>query len=190
MKLYLIRHGRTKVDSLDFFGSRLSKNGKEEIFDLISAKILPKPDKIISSPFERAKDTAAAFAQHFGIPFEIRDFLKEWNLQTLNLPDKEYEIEEKKGWKDQAVKVKGEESLMDVEKRAVEGIMTLAKVNQFCDIIYMISHGTLIDLFCCTFSKREPKLKDIKRMKYLDHAIFELVDSKLVMIKDIVPKKT
>jgi broad specificity phosphatase PhoE len=98
--------------------------------------------------------------------------------------DPEYTIETQKGWANQEHKVQGGESLVELKKRAYEGTMRIASIAK-AQIIYLISHGTLIEMLCSKVGARQALQRNVENMKFLDYAIFEFRDGALSIKKDI-----
>ncbi len=186
MELYFIRHGNTKIEHNDFFRSHLSNVGIYNTKTLAKSGRIPKPDLILSSPFNRAIDTAEIFADFFDMKYEISGFLAEWNLQSLNLLGDDYSKEEKLGWMDHDLIVKGGESLNQVRDRVLDGTSELIKKRPDRDKILLVCHGTIINMLCSELTGRAAILQDIKSMPYLAYAIIEHDDKGLKVKKDIV----
>ena len=185
MKIYLIRHGKPKIVDNDFYRCHLSEEGINQTKKLATSGIIPKPSLKLSSPYNRAKDTAKAFCDVFEMGFTVKDFLKEWNLQSLNLQE-EYAEQEELGWKDQGKVVQGGESLNDVKDRITKGIEKLVKQFNLFENIMLVSHGTIIDMFCSSILGRNAELSDIKSMNYLEFAIIEFRDGIFTVVKDVI----
>lgn len=184
MKLFLIRHGEPKIIDGDFYRCHLSEEGINQVKALATSGKIPKPDLILSSPYNRAKDTAKAFCEVFGMDFTIMDCLKEWNLQSLNLKE-EYVEQEYMGWNDHNKVVEGGESLNNVKDRISKCMNELVKTFSSENIL-LVSHGTVIDMFCSLILGREAKISDIKNIGYLSYAILKYKNDKFNVIKDIV----
>ncbi len=184
MRVFLIRHGKPEIIDGDFYECHLGKEGINETRSFASSGKIPKPNLIFSSPYNRTIDTARVFSEFFTVDFEVLDCLKEWNLQSLNLQD-EYVEQEIIGWNNQNKVVLGNESLNDVKNRISKCINELVKKSESSDIILIVSHGTVIDMFCSLIGNREAKILDIKNMEHLDYAIVESENGKFKLIKDI-----
>ncbi len=170
MKIYIIRHGKPVIKDNNFYESYVED--LEPIKELKNK--LPKPDIVYSSPYNRCIDTAKVFSKDF----KILNFLKEWNLQSLNLPDSEYFEQEQLGWNNFNKVVQGNESLNQAKERFTKGIKSLKQA----ETIFLISSGTVMNMFCSELAQRKPKIQDIQNMKYLAYAIVN--DMKL--IKDLI----
>ena len=94
--------------------------------------------------------------------------------------------EEKKGRKNHDVVVKGGESLNNAKERITNCIERIVKECFDKKNVLIISHGTVIDLFCCQFSNREAEIGDIKNSNHLDYAIINYENEEFCIVKDIV----
>ena len=185
MRLFVIRHGKPKVLVNDFYQAHLSDEGLRQAKQLARSGNLTRPDVIFSSPYNRAIDTAKALCEVFEIDFEVKAFLKEWNLQSLNLLDPEYAFETQKGWTDHRVQVQGGESLDDVQKRIYEGTMQITSTIT-AETIYFVSHGTLMEMLCAKVSGRQAVQHNVEKIKFLDYAAFEFEDGRLKLTRDVI----
>ena len=82
------------------------------------------------------------------------------------------------------MRVQGGESLDDVQKRAYEGTMQIMSMIT-ADIIYFVSHGTLIEMLCSRVSGRQAVQHNVEKMKFLDYAAFEFQDGALRLTRDV-----
>ena len=126
-----------------------------------------------------------ALCQAFNTSFEVMDFLKEWNLQSLNLQDPEFTLQTENGWRDQKFRVAGDESLEDVRKRAYEGLMKIATSLNVNSVV-LVTHGTLMEMLCSLVAGRPAQRGNIESVKFLEYAILEFNDKSFKVIKDIV----
>ena len=81
MEIYLVRHGQVKVINGEYFKSHLSPKGFKQGQNILSKGLLPKPDKVYSSHFIRAKESAKLMADYFSMDFEVKGCLGEWKIQ-------------------------------------------------------------------------------------------------------------
>jgi len=170
MQIILIRHGKVNVHNKDYYGSRLSEEGKKQIVELVK-KGFATPDLIVTSPFQRSVDTAEVFSKIFGVSYMIDYCLEEWHLQKLNLNDEDYAEQERYGWE---------------KERIVTGVKLIILNNPEAKTILLVSHGTVIDMLCSAVSGREARIEDIKKMNPLAYAV---VDEHLRLVKDIISDK-
>ena len=183
MRLFFVRHGKPKILNNEFYEARLSDEGAKRARQLARSGSVPRPDSVFSSPYKRARDTASEFCAVFGLGLEVREFLREWNLQSLNLPDPEYSLETQRGWEDRELRVQGGESLREVQERAYEGTMQIAS-SSAAESILFVSHGTLIEMLCARVGRRQPLQRNVEDMDFLAWAAFEFKDGALKLTKD------
>lgn len=186
MWLFFVRHGRPKVLNNNFYEAHLSEEGFGMARRMAQSGRFPKPDSVYSSPYKRAEDTAEAMCEVFGVSFEVKDFLKEWNLQSLNLPDPEYAIETQRGWADQSMRVRGGESLSELKRRAYEGTLQVVGAST-AETVLFVSHGTLIEMLCAEVGGRQPLETNVEDMAFLAWAVFEFRNGALILRKDVTP---
>ncbi|MFH0978733.1 MAG: histidine phosphatase family protein [Candidatus Woesearchaeota archaeon] len=186
MRLVLIRHGKPKITDGDLYRCRLGEEGIINTRDLASSGKIPVPDLIFTSPYNRTIDTARVFSEFFSVKYEILDCLKEWNLQSLNLKE-DYAVQERLGWNDHDKVVFGNESLNNAKERILKCIKELVGKHKTQKNILLVSHGTVIDMFCSAISGREAKISDIRNSNHLDYAVVDFQSGKFNLIKDLVP---
>ena len=186
MYLFFIRHGKPKVLNNNFYESHLSEEALGQAKQLALSGKLTRPDRVFSSPYNRTVDTAKALCEVFKVSLELKDFLREWNLQSLNLLDPEYTIQTEQGWADHKIRVRGGESLDEVRQRAYEGLLQIASTVKG-NTIFFVSHGTLMEMLCSELSGRQAERSNVESMKFLEYALFEFKDGALKLVKDIVP---
>ena len=93
-KYFLIRHGETGENIGKFFRAELSENciltekGKKQVAKSIK-EFNKKVDIIISSPYERAKETTKIICENLNFPIE--KVIYENNIRELKIDTKEYE---------------------------------------------------------------------------------------------------
>ena len=85
-ELYFIRHAESEANSLRILASRLpfrlTEAGRDDAGRIAGElkKIVPRLDRIISSPLLRARETAEAFTEVYKIPMETDERISEQNL--------------------------------------------------------------------------------------------------------------
>ena len=83
MKIYLIRHCESEDDVLDCYGGcadfELTEKGMDTAREAANKLVPFGIEKIYSSPYKRAKNTAKIFADKIGADVEIVNDLREWN---------------------------------------------------------------------------------------------------------------
>ena len=185
MRLYLLRHGHTRVIDGDYFGSGLSAEGMAATLEFAGAGLIPRPDVILASPFRRARETAEVFGEVHKLDVEEAAFLGEWRLQRHNLDEQAYRREEEAGWADHSLVVEGGESLDALAKRALAGVEAVARRPGVEDAL-LVAHGTIIDVLCARLAGRPARIDDIHAMQHLAYAIIEANGGRLRLLKDVV----
>jgi broad specificity phosphatase PhoE len=184
MKLFFIRHGKPKVVNNNFYEAHLSDEALTQARQLALSGNLTKPDRIFSSPYNRAMDTARALSEIFKVSFEVKDFLREWNLQSLNLLEPEYTVQTERGWMDHSMRVQGGESLDELRRRAYDGTMELVS-SMTANTVFFVCHGTLMEMLCSHIGVRQAELSIVEKMRFLEFALFDFKDEALRLVKDI-----
>jgi len=138
--LYFVRHGLSVMNKIGIFSGRtetpLAPEGVEQaMLAGHEAKDL-KIDLIITSPMERARETAVIIATIIGYPvekIEVHDFFMERAFGVLEgepyVPDMDIDD------------IEGVEPNADILKRAEEGVAYLQQLPY--DNILIVSHGAI-----------------------------------------------
>lgn len=145
-KLYFIRHGESQAQvSGDWTTpeSPLSQAGKIQAEQAAAEAIAEKIrfDIIVSSPYERALQTARIIAQHLGYPKDqivIKDILKERFYGFLESDIKSVDFFKDHTYKD-VDDIKGAETIEALQKRAELALQELKKLPQ--DTVLVVSHA-------------------------------------------------
>ncbi len=130
---YLVRHGSNDVLGKSLAGRlpsiHLNTQGREEARRTAEALKQKEITRIISSPLERAQQTAGALAERLGIRIEVRDEVHEiafgdWSGKTMG------ELESAPDWKlfnsyRSGTRVPNGESMLEVQSRVVRCLETL-----------------------------------------------------------------
>lgn len=90
MQLLLIRHGQANYAACDTRGmvgpardfAPLSDAGRRQADKLAAELDVSDVDMILSSPYTRALETAAALCRHTGLPLRVEMDLHEWQPDT------------------------------------------------------------------------------------------------------------
>jgi len=154
-KLILVRHGETAANREGRFAHSddIPLNEEGNLQALRVAEQLAaghSPQRIISSPFARARQTAAIIAERFGLPVETAVDLRERNFGMLRgrayeqmgrlmLSDPAYDPAAHWFWAPQ-----GGESLHDVQSRVVAAIETIA-ARYTGEEIVVVTHGAVME---------------------------------------------
>jgi broad specificity phosphatase PhoE len=110
-ELYFIRHAESEANSMRILASRLpfrlTDAGREDSKRIAGElkELIPRLDRIISSPLLRARETAEAFMEVFQIPLDTDERLSEQNLGPFSgmsydevKNDRGYEMETLARW--------------------------------------------------------------------------------------------
>ena len=123
--IYFIRHAEADRTVHDPYTRPLTEKGLRDRA-LVTAFLNDKNiDAIFSSPFKRAVDTIADFANHIGQRVTVMDSLKEHDTIGDNYPSDEYFLFIKKYWEDFHHKAPGDESLSEVQERNISAIKSI-----------------------------------------------------------------
>lgn len=193
MKIYLVRHGATKANI-----KKVHQYSHDPLSDegLNQAKLLAKRlkshniDVILSSPFERAKQTAEVIGKQLNKKIEYDDLLKEIRrpseIEGKHIEDeKALKIKEKisQNAHDSNFRYSDEENFFDFKKRVLSLIKKLIKKKE--DNILIISHGQTIAMLFCVITLGENltvdqhnQLRSILRMNNTGITIFSYLDNK------------
>lgn len=136
---YIVRHAKAEGQP---FHARLTDEGKRQAENL--AKFLSSfpIERIISSPFVRAKETIEPYAKKMGLTIELDDRLGERVLSTTRFSDWKERL--KKSFEDFSLTFEGGESNQqgfDRAKSLIEELLSSSSQH-----IVLVSHGNLTTL--------------------------------------------
>lgn len=88
MRLYFVRHGESEANLLEVFSNRGLKHGLTERGRAQAASLAQKlagcqVTRLFSSPLLRATQTAEILAETLGVPYEVADALREFDVGIL-----------------------------------------------------------------------------------------------------------
>lgn len=153
-KIYLIRHGESKDNSLNLESRNdtpLSEKGEKQSQFLGKRFVNIEVNKIISSPFVRARQTAEAIASQKGLPVEFSDLFVERRVPS-EIIGKSFESEElksvyatlNKNYFIEEAYYSDEENFQDLKVRAGKA---LAYIESFSvDHIVVTTHGMFLSM--------------------------------------------
>jgi 2,3-bisphosphoglycerate-dependent phosphoglycerate mutase len=132
--VYFIRHAQADNSVRDGRVRPLTEKGMHDRA-LVTAFLRDKGiDAVLSSPFRRAVDTVAGFAQQYGFPVETMEGFREqqsssdWNRR--NKTKDEFFAYLERQWADPSFKLSDGESLAEVQERNIAALReVLAKYN-------------------------------------------------------------
>ena len=138
-RIYFVRHAEPNYDNHDDSLRELSPKGIEDR-KLVTAFLSDKEiDVVLSSPFKRAIDTVADFAEKNNIPIETIDDFRERKVDSCWIED--FDEFSRKQWDDFSYKLSDGECLKEVQDRNIAALnAVLEKYNG--KNIAIGSHGT------------------------------------------------
>jgi broad specificity phosphatase PhoE len=153
-RLILVRHGesegnrdRTFTQHADVPLTALGREQARAAADRIGR--LFRPARLVSSPFARARETAAIIAASLGVPVELEPALQEQSFgvfagqpYTALLSDAAYHEGPRWHWRPE-----GGESLTDVSARVVPAFERIARARAGQDTV-VVSHGGVMLAVC------------------------------------------
>lgn len=152
MDLLLIRHGESEADILNVFEGRanykLTSLGHQQA-NALASWIQKKYNlsAIISSPLERAGQTAQHISLATGIEIEYENDLMEWdNGQFAGLPKNEVAVKYPPKVSYPHSKNYGQESIIEFRARAETIISKIINTYPSNSIIAIITHGGMINM--------------------------------------------
>jgi len=153
VRLILIRHGESEGNRDRTFTQSpevpLTDVGHEQARS-VAQKLAQRhePQRVVASPFTRARQTADAIAGHFALPVELEPDLREQSFgvfagqpYTAMLTDASYHEGPRWAWRPA-----GGESLLDVAQRAVPAFERIAQAARGDTIV--VSHGGVMLALC------------------------------------------
>lgn len=149
-KVYFVRHAEPNYNNRDDMSRELSAKGmadRELVTQFLSDKNI---EVVLSSPYKRAVDTVAHFADSKGLNIEIVDDFRERKVDNIWIKD--FAFFSKVQWADFGYKLSDGESLNEVQKRnisALNGILEKYKSKN----IAIGSHGTALSTIINYYDK-------------------------------------
>jgi 2,3-bisphosphoglycerate-dependent phosphoglycerate mutase len=156
MKLYFVRHGESVANLAREFSNTglkhpLTPGGIEQAHQLARTLACRQISRLFSSPLLRAVQTAEILAQAFGLPVDVTDALREWNVGIFEGTSDEL------GWRQWRrvqedwflhrrldSKIPEGESFLEMRERFVPFITTLVQQGQgMDDRVVLVGHGGL-----------------------------------------------
>lgn len=116
--VYWIRHAQSDHFNKDEQTRGLSLQGMADVAAVTAFLDDKAVDAAFSSPYQRAIDTIADFAQKRGIPIQTADGFREWHRQKD--PSASFEELCRRHWADLDYRYANGESLREVQRRNIE----------------------------------------------------------------------
>ncbi len=139
--IYFVRHAESDYRIHDEVNRPLTDKGLRDrslVSDYLDKKGVTA---VYSSPYKRAYDTVAEFAQRKGLEIVCVDAFRERNIADLWIDD--FILFSKKQWNDFDFKTSTGESLREVQKRNIEALQKLINTHPN-ETIVIGTHGTAL----------------------------------------------
>lgn len=149
-EIITVRHAKVEYTP-DDKERALSKEGKEQIKDVLKNLKHKEIDVIYSSPFIRAIDTIKSYAEYRNFKIHIVEDLKERKVSDHFIDD--FETFAIKQWKDFDYKLPYGESLREVQERGIKVIEKIIKKNKGKTIV-VGTHGTFLGVLLNHYEKK------------------------------------
>lgn len=149
-KIYFVRHAEPNYNNRDDMSRELSAKGmadRELVTQFLSDKNI---DVVLSSPYKRAVDTVAHFADSKGLNIEIVDDFRERKVDGDWVED--FTSFSKAQWADFDYKLSGGESLNEVQRRNISALNTILEKYKGKNIV-IGSHGTALSTIINYYDK-------------------------------------
>ncbi|MDE2399933.1 MAG: histidine phosphatase family protein [Patescibacteria group bacterium] len=154
--IYFVRHGETLLNAQNIrqgAEGSLSELGREQALE--TAKRFPKhkgrPEVIISSPYQRTRETAEIIAKELKMPIEYSDLLVERRNPSEIIGQWGEDAKVKliidqmdKSFHEDNLRISDEENFVDLKKRAKKLLEYIAKRKE--KRIVMITHGIFLKM--------------------------------------------
>ncbi|MCL1823726.1 MAG: histidine phosphatase family protein [Oscillospiraceae bacterium] len=144
--IYFIRHAQSDYSVRDAQTRPLTEKG---LADRVSATAFLSDkniDKVLSSPFKRAVDTVADFAEKFGFEIETIDDFRERRSDLDKLrTDEDFSDFMKKQWADFSYTMSDGECLAEVQERNIAALEKVL-INYKDKNIVIGTHGTALSV--------------------------------------------
>ena len=140
-KVFFVRHAEPNYNNHNDALRELSPKGMEDR-KLVTQFLLDKQiDVVISSPYKRAIDTVAHFAENYGYSIRIMDDFRERRVDSCWIED--FTEFSKKQWSDFTYKLSDGECLKEVQDRNIAALTEVLEKYPGKNIV-IGSHGTAL----------------------------------------------
>ena len=187
-RVYFVRHAEPNYDNHDDMLRELSPRGMEDR-KLVTEYLADKHiDVVLSSPFKRAYDTVAHFAQTYGYQIRVIDDFRERRIDNCWIED--FTGFAKRQWSDFSYKLSDGECLKEVRDRNVAALKKVLSEYPGKNIV-IGSHGTALSTVI-NYYDSSYGFEDFEKIRRVMPLIAEFVfgdDGKCVSINMFDPKK-
>lgn len=140
-EVYFIRHAEPNYENHDDRTRELTQKGLKDRV-LATQYLMDKDVQLVfSSPFKRAVDTVADFADRAGLPVELIEDFRERRIESVWIED--YSAFARRQWSDFSYKLSDGECLKEVQERNIRALTQLLQ-NYPDRHIAVGSHGTAL----------------------------------------------
>lgn len=140
-EVYFIRHAEPNYENHDDRTRELTQKGLRDRV-LATQYLMDKDIQLVfSSPFKRAVDTVADFADRAGLPVELIEDFRERRIESVWIED--YSAFARRQWSDFSYKLSDGECLKEVQERNIRALTQLLQ-NYPDRHIAVGSHGTAL----------------------------------------------
>ena len=149
-KVYFVRHAEPNYNNRDDMSRELSAKGmvdRKLVTWFLSDKNI---EVVLSSPFKRAFDTVAHFADSKGLSIEIIDDFRERKVDSIWIED--FSAFSKSQWADFDYKLSDGESLNEVQSRNISALNSVLEKYKGKNIV-IGSHGTALSTIINCYDK-------------------------------------
>ncbi|MCL5433332.1 MAG: histidine phosphatase family protein [Patescibacteria group bacterium] len=160
MIVYFVRHGESELNAKRVHqdgNAKLSEAGVEQANKLAERLISLPIDTILSSSFERAKQTAEIISQKINIPVQMNSLLVEIKRPTeiegrgINEPEVvEIKTKIRDNWNNLDFRHSDEETFYEFRDRAKKVMGEIKSLNSEHTLI--VTHGDLIGMIICVLT--------------------------------------
>ncbi len=150
VQVYFVRHAQSNGQQHNDHCRELTQKGLQDR-DLATRFLAGRSIvRVLSSPYRRAVDTIAPFADGAGLPIEMVDDFRERELPGGWIED--FDAYTRRQWQDFDFKLPGGESLAEVQERNVGALLRVLAGHRGGNIA-IGSHGTAL---CTVLRWRDP----------------------------------
>lgn len=190
-RFYLIRHGETILNAQHIKQGAeggLSEAGKQQA-DRVGIRLAPEGiGKILASPYERAKETAAIINTHLRVPVFYSPLLEERRNPSEIIGKGRYDAQITQitdqidlSYHDDTYRFSDEENFIDLKKRARKCIRYLAR--QSTPKVCVVTHHVFLKMLLSYMSYRE----DLHAADYVKLSFFNTSDNGGISICEYHP---
>ncbi len=161
--IYFVRHAEPNYDNHDDLSRELSSKGLQDR-KLVTKFLLDKRiDAALSSPYKRAVDTIADFAESVNLEIEIIDDFRERKIGNEWIDD--FNTFSRKQWENFDYKLTDGESLNEVQSRNIKALGEVLTAFKGKNVV-IGSHGTALSTIINYYNKAFG-FSDFERIKNL-----------------------